>query len=145
MSQKASQNPGRGGGSSSAKPVVFTAGLVSQVDDAKGVARCRLPDLDNLETDWLSVLQRNTSQNQAYWMPDVDDQVMVLCDENLEEGCILGAVYSEVDTPPVSTRDKYHVKFSDGTTLEYDRASSTLTIDGPAQITIKGTRIDLNP
>lgn len=130
MSAKAEQNTGRSGGSSSAKPVVFTTGIVSQVDDKKGWARCKLPDLDNLETYWLKVLQRNTKDNQVYWMPDVDEQVMIICDENLEEGCILGALYSEADKPPVDKRDKYHVKWktSPESLFEFDRSTSTLTI-----------------
>jgi len=130
VSQQANQNPGRSGGSTSAKPVVFTTGIVSQVDDKKGWARCKLPDMDNLETFWLKVLQRNTKDNQVYWMPDVDEQVMIICDENLEEGCILGAIYSEADKPPVDKRDKYHVKWKADpeSFFEFDREESTLTI-----------------
>ncbi len=145
-----SQQPGRGGGSTSAKPVVFTTGIVSQVDDGRGVARCTLPDLDNLETYWLQVLQRNTKDNKVYWMPDVGDQVMVIADENLEDGCILGAVYSEADTPPVSTRDKYHVKFKDGSIAEFDRKegaftikSKTLLIECSEEVTIKTKKLSL--
>ncbi len=138
MSQKAEQNTGRTGGSSSAKPVVFTTGIVSQVDDKNGWARCKLPDLDNLETYWLKVLQRNTKDNQEYWMPDVDEQVMVIADENLEEGCILGAIYSEADRPPVNTREKYHIKWKNEDYFEYDRESQILTIKCK-KIVIEGT------
>ncbi len=129
MSQQANQNPGRSGGSTSAKPVVFTTGIVSEVDDKKGWARCQLPDL-GVETYWLKVLQRNTLDNKAYWMPDINEQVMMICDENLEEGCILGAIYSEADTPPVDTREKYHVawKTDPESFFEFNREESTLTI-----------------
>lgn len=129
MSQKAQVNTGRTGGSSAAKPVVFTTGLVSQVDDAKGLARCKLPDLDDLETYWLRVLQRGTGTNKDYWMPDVGDQVMIVADENLEDGCILGAIYSDADQPPVNTREKYHVTFGNGSVIEFDRSTGVLKIE----------------
>ncbi|HAU5654043.1 TPA: phage baseplate assembly protein V [Citrobacter freundii] len=110
--------------------VTLQTGTVSAVD-ADGVkARVRLPECDNMRTNWLDVLQRNTQNNKDYWLPDVGEQVKVLLDENGEDGVILGAVYSDVDKPPFSDKDVRGTKFSDGAEFSYNRTSHTLTIRG---------------
>lgn len=79
--------------------VTRQVGTVSAVDANRVQARVRLPECDNMRTNWLNVLQRNTQNNKDYWLPDVGEQVEVLLDANGEDGVILGAVYSGVDTP----------------------------------------------
>lgn len=111
-------------------------GTVSAVDEKAGMVRVRLPDLNNLRTDWLQVLYPKTLQDQCYWMPDLGEHVAILLDENGDDGVVLGAVYSAADKPPVASRDKWHMRFKDGTVLEYDRSTHTFKIDGPAQINL---------
>ncbi|MBJ8837508.1 MAG: phage baseplate assembly protein V [Citrobacter freundii] len=110
--------------------VTLQTGTVSAVD-ADGVkARVRLPECDNMRTNWLDVLQRNTQNNKDYWLPDVGEQVKVLLDENGEDGVILGAVYSDVDKPSFSDKDVRGTTFSDGAKFSYHRGTHTLTIRG---------------
>ncbi|MBN1083918.1 phage baseplate assembly protein V [Erwinia aphidicola] len=110
--------------------VTLQTGTVSAVD-ADGVkARVRLPECDNMRTNWLDVLQRNTQNNKDYWLPDVGEQVKVLLDENGEDGVILGAVYSDVDKPPFSDKNVRGTKFSDEAEFSYNRATHTLTVKG---------------
>lgn len=110
--------------------VTLQTGTVSAVD-ADGVkARVRLPECDNMRTNWLDVLQRNTQNNKDYWLPDVGEQVKVLLDENGEDGVILGAVYSDVDKPSFSDKNVRGTTFSDGAEFSYNRATHTLTIRG---------------
>lgn len=111
-------------------------GTVSAVDEKTGMVRVRLPDLNNLRTDWLQVLYPKTLQDKCYCMPDLGEHVAILLDENGEDGVVLGAVYSTADKPPVVSRDKWHRRFKDGTVLEYDRSTHTFTVDGPAQINL---------
>ncbi|WP_159195555.1 phage baseplate assembly protein V, partial [Escherichia coli] len=72
----------------------------------------------------------NSQDNKDYWLPDMGEQVEVLLDNNGEDGVVLGAVYSTVDTAPVASRDKRYVQFSDGAAFEYDRSTHQLTING---------------
>ncbi|MGS2947583.1 phage baseplate assembly protein V [Enterobacter hormaechei] len=110
--------------------VTLQTGTVSAID-ADGVkARVRLPECDNMRTNWLDVLQRNTQNNKDYWLPDVGEQVKVLLDENGEDGVILGAVYSDVDKPSFSDKDVRGTRFQDGTEISYHRGTHTLTISG---------------
>jgi phage baseplate assembly protein V len=120
-------------------------GRVSALKPETCEARVKLQDMDGLETYWLKVLQPKTKGDRAYWMPDLDQPCAVMLDEKGEAGVILGGVYSESDAPPISSPDRYHIAFSDGTTIDYDRSTSTLAIEGPVQVTIKADRIDWNP
>ena len=117
----------------------WALGIVSVVDDARALARCTLPDKDRVETFWLQVIQPGTQRDKAYWLPDVGEQVVCLLDDSAENGIILGAIYSATDVAPVSTRNKKHIRFDDGTTIEYDRAASLLSISVQGAITITAT------
>lgn len=104
-----------------------------------GFARVRLPEADNMRTMWLPILYPKTQNDQACWTYDQGEQVAVLLDSRGEDGVILGAVYSEADTPPVTSPDKFIVKFKDGAVLEYDRAAHTLTASGMEQVIVKAS------
>ena len=108
-------------------------GTVSAVDEQTMRVRVRLPDLDNLRTDWLPVLTRKSLRDKDYWLPDVGEHVAVLLDANGDDGVVLGAIFSEADAVPVVSRDKWHRRFDDSAELEYDSASHTLTVRGGIQ------------
>lgn len=112
------------------KGVTRQTGIISDIDETTVRARVTLPECDNLKSNWLPVLQRNTQNNKDYWLPDLGEQVDVLLDDNGEDGVILGATYSTVDTAPLVSRDKRYVQFSDGAAFEYDRKLHQLTING---------------
>ncbi|EFD0091231.1 phage baseplate assembly protein V [Escherichia coli] len=112
------------------KGVTRQTGIISDIDEVKVCVRVTLPECDDLRTNWLPILQRNTQDNKDYWLPDIGEQVEVLLDDNGEDGVVLGAVYSSVDTPPVTDKDKRYVRFSDKAAIEYDRKQHQLTING---------------
>ena len=112
------------------KGVTRQTGIISDIDETSVRVRVTLPECDNLKSNWLAVLQRNSQDNKDYWLPDMGEQVEVLLDNNGEDGVVLGAVYSTVDTAPVASRDKRYVQFSDGAAFEYDRSTHQLTING---------------
>ncbi|MBB2778369.1 UNVERIFIED_ORG: phage baseplate assembly protein V [Comamonas terrigena] len=101
-----------------------------------GFARVRLPDADNMRTMWLPILYPKTQNDQACWTYDNGEQVAVLLDSRGEDGVILGAVYSEADIPPVTSPDKFAVKFKDGAVLEYDRGSGVLKVSGVQRVEV---------
>ncbi|EBA4495561.1 phage baseplate assembly protein V [Salmonella enterica] len=112
------------------KGVTRQTGIISDIDEVKACVRVTLPECDDLRTNWLPILQRNTQNNKDYWLPDVGEQVEVLLDDNGEDGVVLGAVYSSVDTPPVTDKDKRYVRFADDAAFEYDRKTHQLTVNG---------------
>jgi phage baseplate assembly protein V len=130
-------------------------GIVVAVDEKTARVRVQMPDLDGIVSNWLPVLHHKTHQDKAYWMPDIGEYVIVAFDEEGEhsDGYVLGAIYNEADKPPTASKDKYFVRFNDGTEIEYDRQQHNLrisvkgniTIEATGNVVIKGSRIDLNP
>lgn len=114
----------------------YRHGIVSEIDPARGRARVQFQDYDGMFSYWLQVLKRNTGRDKSYSMPDVGEYVVCLLDDRAEEGCILGAVYSAPEPPPVDTEDKTHTTFADGTVIEYDRADHKLYINNVGEIEI---------
>ena len=105
-----------------------------------GFARVQFPDLDNMVSTWLPLVVRKSLKDKACLTLDQGELVACILDENFEGGCVLGALYSDTDVPPVDSPDKVHFRFFDGGSFEYDRASGTLTIvtTGPANLTAGG-------
>lgn len=130
----------------------FQFGTVSAIDAKACKVRVRLPNCENLRTQWLPVMQFKTLKDKHYHLPDIGEHVVVLLDARGEDGVVLGAIYSEADTPPVGDVNKHHVKYEDGTTIDYDRAAKKLAINcvgdidiiAAGVVTIKGKQILLN-
>lgn len=102
----------------------------------------------SLVSDWLPVLCPRAYSDKQYDLPDEGDQVLcVFLSLGLEQGFVLGAMYGK-EKPPVTSGDKWHRQFSDGTELEYDRKEHLLTasvkgnvkasVEGNIDITVKG-------
>ncbi|HJU70393.1 MAG TPA: phage baseplate assembly protein V [Paucimonas sp.] len=127
-------------------------GTVSAVDEQTMRVRVRLPECDNLRTDWLPVLTRKSLRDKDYWLPDIGEHVAVLLDVNGDDGVVLGAIFSDADVVPVTSRDKRHIQFEDGTWIQYDRQASTLKIHcvgdihihSETSIRLTAPRIDYN-
>ncbi len=122
-------------------------GIVVAIDPAACSARVQFTDNDGMVSFWLPVVLPATLKNRFYHMPDINEHVVCLLDENGEAGVILGAIYSEADKPPVTNPDTWHVTFEDGTVLEYDRSGHKLFADikGDMQAIISGETIITTP
>jgi phage baseplate assembly protein V len=116
------------------------AGTVSAVDEAAGTVRVAFADRDGTVSYNLPVLVPQTKANKDYWIPDVDEQVLcVFLPRGMEQGFVVGALYSEADKTPVADQDKRHLLFSDGTWLEYDRAAHKLTANVQGDVDLLAT------
>jgi phage baseplate assembly protein V len=114
-------------------------GVVVKADDAKMRVQVELPELDGLITAWLAVGVRKTKRDKDYWLPDIGEHVVCLLDSACENGVVICAIYSEEDAVPVASRDKYHKKFADGTSIDYDRATHQLNINCVGSVKIVAT------
>jgi len=105
-------------------------GVVVAVDEKTARVRVQMPDLDGLVSNWLPVVQPKTQKDKAYWLPDIGEYVVVAFDEEGErsDGYVLGAIYNQKDTPPAASKDKFFVRFEDGTEIEYDRKAHLLRV-----------------
>jgi phage baseplate assembly protein gpV len=109
----------------------FRIGIVNERDAANARVRVQFAERDQLTSWWLPIVVFKSQDDKGYWMPDEGEMVVCLMDENDEAGAVLGAIYSSVDTPPVSSADKFHLSFRDGASFEYDRAAHLLDVKMP--------------
>ncbi len=108
---------------------ILRLGIVDQVYPREGKVRVLMPDNQCLESYRLPVLVRKTHRDQDWWLPDLGEQVLCLfLPIGLEQGFVLGAPWSQADPPPVAEEDKRHLRFADGTWLEYDRATGDMQV-----------------
>lgn len=107
--------------------VVRVGTVVSRSPDA-GTVRVQLADADRLVSYDLPVLQRQTLKNKDYAIPDVGEQMLcVFLPFGIEQGFVLGAMFSKADATPIADPDKRHVEFEDGTWFQYDRKAHVLS------------------
>lgn len=117
---------------------VARVGIVVTTYPERATVRIRLGDADGLTSYELPVLFRKTQDDKEYQLPDIGEQVLaVFLPGGLEQGFVIGAFYSRADLVPVASQDKWHKRFKDGTWLEYDRASHSLTADVKGSVEVK--------
>ena len=116
---------------------MYRHGIIEEIDARTGRARVRFPQHQDLISGWLDVLQRSTQGDQDYWMPRKGNQVACLLDGRLEDGCVLGCVYSETDPPPADRESLRVVEFADGCRVAYDQEAHKLTVAIPAGGTLE--------
>ena len=129
-------------------------GRVVAVDSLRAKVRVEIPDTDGVVSYWLPVLHKKTQLDKYYHLPDIGELVVVVfLDYGVEEGFVLGAIYNDIDLPPEFDRNVAEIKFSDGTTVKYDKNTKKLYIHSvgdieivsDTHITLIAPKIDLNP
>jgi len=115
----------------------FRVGIVSEQDLTLARLRVVFAEFDHMFSYWLPIVVPKTQNDKAYWIPDIGEQVVCLMDERDEAGVVLGAIYSQPDSTPVHSADKYHLGFKDSTTIEYDRSSHVLQLAFSDQTSFK--------
>lgn len=107
---------------------MYRRGIVEDLDTKKHRARVKFPDKQDVVSGWLDVLVRATHEDKDYGLPAIGDQVAVLMDEKDEDGCVLGALYSDVDAPTADDAKIRRWNFADGGLVEYNRNTHTLKV-----------------
>lgn len=110
-------------------------GHITELDATKGMAKVMF-DEDNIVSDWLQIVVRNSISNKSESWFDVNEFVCVMMDKHDEEGVILGAVYHEGNTPPIGDKDTVGVTFPDGTVIKYNRSDSKFTIECVGEVNV---------
>lgn len=121
-------------------------GIVSEVIPADCAARVVFEEKDETTSPILPVLTRGGKVNRDFWLPDIGEQVVCLfaCnDKNFSTGWILGAHY-KAGAGNADSVDKRRIDFSDGSFVEFDRATGGLTIRCMGDIVVNGRTISLN-
>lgn len=117
---------------------MFKVGKVTAIDEKKCKVRVIFQEND-LISAWLPIVSRGSYKTKDYWIPDIDEQVLVGYTEE-KEGFILGAFFSDEDEPPIEDKDRRHIALEGGTTIDYNKKNGEITINcaGAVNITAAG-------
>ena len=123
-------------------------GTITAINPLTARARVQFAE-DKMTSYWLAVLQNKTFKDKFYSMPAVGEQVACLMDEKSEDGVILGAIYTTEDTPINQSEKEVAANFDDGTFINVNKETQTLTISFPninivGNITQDGTLANTN-
>jgi len=128
---------------------MFRYGKISSVNPARVSARVKFDDKlsqtgqPSVSHD-LPIIVPGSLKNKHYNIPDISEDVVCLFLPNgIQRGFVLGSFYNVNNPPPVNSPDKEHVTFSDGTILEYDRSSHTLTVNVKGTVNVTATSGDV--
>lgn len=113
-------------------------GNISEIDPAKCYARVTFLD-DGIVSDWLQIVVMGAISNEFFHIFDINEQVACMMDENSEEGVILGAVFNDRKSPSLGGTDIVSVKFSDNSSIEYNRSTHEYNINVSGNINISSS------
>ncbi len=112
-------------------------GVVAELDESKALARV---DVEGMRSDWLQWCAASAGPGARTWTaPEVGTQVVVACPHgDVSQGVILGALFQNAHAAPAASKSIHAAEFSDGTRVEYDRDSHTVTVNvGSGHVIVK--------
>ena len=114
---------------------IIRVGEVTKTVPSKHMVRVAFPDDGDVSHE-LPVICPNTKDNSDFHMPDVGEDVLcVFLPGGIEDGFVLGSFYAPEVARPTANQDERKVRFKDGTTVTYNRATHEL------DVVIEGTHI----
>ncbi len=101
-------------------------GTISALDVANARVRVKA---GGLETDWLPWLTARAGATRTWSAPRVGEQVVVLAESgNPSQGVVMPSIYQNDHPAPAASQDIEATVYPDGSRVEYDSASHTLTV-----------------
>lgn len=101
-------------------------GKVSQLDPA--TARVKV-SVSGLETDWLPWSAGRAGNTRQWSPPRIGEQVVLASPYgDLGQAVVIGSLFSDEKPAPASSADQETTVFPDGSTVDYNSATNTLTL-----------------
>ena len=130
---------------------MFVIGIVVAIDESSARVKLQIPEMDNFETGWFFVPQACTVGDKSHNLPKSKTLVSACCSEDLQDGCIIGALYNDEDTCILGGENFKYIFFEDGTKIQYDKLENKFLLDcvGDTQIEsannikIKSSKLDI--
>lgn len=104
-------------------------------------ARVKFSDIDNIVSYDLHILVSNAHKNRYQAPPDVGcNALCIMMPTGNSDGFIVGTFYNAKNPAPIGSLNQVmHWAFEDGTILNYDKSTSTLTADVNGPVDVKTT------
>ena len=107
---------------------MIRTGVIVETD--LNVGRCRVQTGGNI-TDWLQWLTQRAGHSRTWWAPSVGEQVLILAvGGELDTAFVLPGIFSDDHPAPSASADALRIAFPDGAVIEYEPATSALTVSG---------------
>jgi len=117
-------------------------GYISECDASKGLARVNFA-ADGIVSDWRPMAVTKSKDDKFTYAFDINEHVCCLMEDNMSNGVILCAIYDGKNEAG-GNKDKVSITFSDGGTVEYDRASSKLTVNTSGEVDITASKVAIS-
>lgn len=116
---------------------MFITGIVTATDESSARVKLQVPDMDNFETGWFFVPQMCTVGDKSYNQVKTKTLVGACCSDDLQDGCIIGALYNDEDVCILGSESTKYIFFEDGTKIQYDKLNNELIADCVGNLKLK--------
>lgn len=101
-------------------------GSVSELDEAN--ARVKL-SVSGLTTDWLPWSAARAGKTRTWSPPQIGEQVIMVSPfGDMGQAVVVGSLFSDAATAPAASKDQETTVYPDGSTVDYNSATNTLTV-----------------
>jgi phage baseplate assembly protein gpV len=115
-------------------------GIISELFPSEGLARVEFQD-DNIVSHRLQIIFGAVGSTKVLILPEIGEFVACLLDANLENGVILGSLYTGKNKPNFGTKRGF--KFGDSEVV-FDSANNQISIKSSSKIILEaGTKIEI--
>lgn len=115
-------------------------GIISELFANEGLARVEFQD-DNIVSHKLQIVSNLVGENRVLLLPEIGEFVACLMDSNLENGVILGGLYTEGNPPEFGTKRGFKFGASE---IVWDSANNEISIKSTSKVILQaGTKIEI--
>lgn len=105
---------------------LIRVGTITQLDEAN--ARVKV-NTSGLTTDWLPWASSRAGNTRTWSPPRVGEQVMIASPfGDMGQAVVIGSLFSDSKPAPASSKDQETTVYPDGSTVDYNSATNTLTV-----------------
>lgn len=119
-------------------------GNIIAIDENSARVRLRIPDMDDYETPgWIFVPQACTVKDKSYNLPAINTLVAAVMDDEMQDGCLIGALYNDEDVCILGSENIKYIKFEDGAYFKYDKTTGFFEAKAPNKIYLESPIIEI--
>lgn len=119
-------------------------GVVRELDDAQGRVRV---DADGMLTDWIPWVEQRAGPGVRSWCaPEPGEQVVLACPYgDPGQAVVIGSLHQDRFPAPADSHQVHRTQYADGSLVEYDRQTTTLTVTvGTGQVIVNCSRAEVH-
>ena len=101
-------------------------GTIAELDQANALVKVKI---GSLSTDWLPWITARAGATRTWSAPRQGEQVVILSPGgDTAQGVVLPSIFQDNHPAPAASQDQETTVYPDGTTVDYNSATNTLTV-----------------